>query len=201
MEICLPPLPPVEAVDIYIYAMEVVKNIAHKYNIVATFYPTPYVGDSNRQKSGQHIHLSATMGGNDGRDNDTTSWNPDEVLAGILSHIPSLMAIGLSQVDSYERVGEANLCTGGLLGWGDHHRDMPVRRIHRNHWEIRFHDSTSNPYAMVAGIIAAALDRKPLTIGNATSTFNSVPALAIDGVPFCWPWGQGTSGITLIPAY
>ncbi|KAF4972237.1 hypothetical protein FSARC_1134 [Fusarium sarcochroum] len=160
-EVALPPLPPVEAVDVYVYSMEVIKNIAHKHGVVATFYPTPYDG-STGQKNGQHIHVSATP------DEEVGDWDPDAAMAGILSHVPALMALGMAQVDSYDRVGIGKMCTGGILGWGDNNRDMPIRRITRNHWEIRVNDATSNPYAMVAGIIGGALDPKPLKIENAS---------------------------------
>lgn len=167
-EVALPPLPPLQAVDAYVYAREVIKNIAHKHGIVATFYPvlhSPGSSDANKetQTTGQHIHISATP------IRESADWDPDTVMAGILSHLPSLMAVGLAQLDSYARVGVAGMKSGGYLGWGDNHRDMPIRRITKNHWEIRTHDATANPYAMVAGLIAAALDRKPLTIKGASS--------------------------------
>ncbi|KAM0550344.1 hypothetical protein ACHAPJ_009015 [Fusarium lateritium] len=160
-EVALPPLPPLEAVDVYVYATEVIRNIAHKHGVVATFYPTPYDG-STGQKNGQHIHISATPV------KEVDDWDPDAAMAGILSHVPALMALGMAQVDSYERVGIGKMCTGGLLGWGDNNRDMPIRRVARNHWEIRVNDATSNPYAMVAGIIGGALDRKILKTESAS---------------------------------
>ncbi|KAI1035364.1 hypothetical protein LB504_005902 [Fusarium proliferatum] len=160
-EVALPPLPPIEAVDTYYYAKELIQKVAHKYGILATFYPTPYDGEQG-QKSGQHIHISATP------TEENQDWNPDDTLAGILSHIPALMALGMCQIDSYERVNIGRMCTGGLVGWGDNNRDMPVRRVTKNHWEIRVNDATSNSYAMAAGIIGAALDFKPLAIRNAT---------------------------------
>ncbi|RGP78277.1 hypothetical protein FLONG3_3592 [Fusarium longipes] len=160
-EVALSPLPPVEAVDAYIYATEVIKNAAHRSGFVATFYPTPYEGETG-QKSGQHIHISATSVNKDKK------WDPDTAMAGLLSHIPALTALGLSQIDSYERVGIGKMCTGGLVGWGDNHRDMPIRRVTKNHWEVRINDATSNSYAMVAGIIGALLDPKPLKIEGAT---------------------------------
>lgn len=195
-EYALPPFAPVESVDAYVFAVETIKNIACKHGLDATVFPVPYPdngpkpaqeGDEakkeggqeeedskkerfSRQKNGQHIHVSAKFNGDDGRAESST-WNPDELLSGILSHIPALTAIGLSQIDSYQRVGETTLCTGGYVGWGEHHRDMPVRRMHKNHWEIRINDATSNPYAMAAAIIGAALDRKPLTIAAAPSKF------------------------------
>lgn len=175
-EVALPPLPPVESVDAYVYAMEIIKTISYNHGLMASFYPKPCF-DENKPTgaaSGQHIHISAKLGDCDGRSDDST-WNPDEMMAGILSHIKTLTTIGLPQIDSYERVGVGRMGAGGLVGWGDHHRDMPVRRMHKNHWEIRIHDATSNPYAMVSGIITAALDRKPLTLGNATSKLTAFP--------------------------
>lgn len=169
-ETALPPLPPLQSVDTYYYAMELIKSIAQKHGYVATFYPTPFVDGVDEQKVGQHIHLSATKGGEDGR-REGSSFNPDELLGGIMSHLLTLMPIGLAQVDSYKRVGIGSIATGGLLGWGDHHRDMPVRRIHRNHWEFRCHDVTANAYAMVSGLIAAAMDAKPLTFPNIQGMF------------------------------
>ncbi|KAF4953552.1 hypothetical protein FGADI_5888 [Fusarium gaditjirri] len=159
-EVALPPLPPIDAVDTYYHAKELIQNVAHKYGILATFYPTPYEGEQG-QKSGQHIHISATP------TEENKDWKPDDTMAGILSHVPALMALGMCQVDSYERVSIGRMCTGGLVGWGDNNRDMPVRRVTKNHWEIRINDATSNSYAMVAAIIGAALDPKPLTIENA----------------------------------
>ncbi|KAF4998628.1 hypothetical protein FGRMN_2954 [Fusarium graminum] len=158
-EIALSPLPPVEAIDAYVYATELIKNVSFKHGLVATFYPTPYDGDMG-QRNGEHIHISATS--------TNESWDPDTAMAGILSHIPALTALGMAQVDSYERIGIGKMGAGGLVGWGGNNRDMPVRRVTENHWEIRVNDGTSNPYAMVAGIIGAILDPKPLDIKEAT---------------------------------
>ncbi|KAH7183459.1 uncharacterized protein B0J16DRAFT_164363 [Fusarium flagelliforme] len=160
-EIALSPLPPVEAVDAYFYAVELIKNFAHAKKLVATFYPTPYEAETG-QKSGQHIHISASPTTED------KIWDPDTAMGGLLSHIPALTAIGLAQIDSYERVGVGKMCTGGIVGWGDNNRDMPVRRVTKNHWEVRINDATSNPYAMVAGIMGALLDPKPLQSEAAT---------------------------------
>jgi glutamine synthetase len=163
-EVALPPLPPLESVDAYVYAKEVIKNVAHRHGMVATFSTNP-AKEANGQKSGQHIHMSVAPVQEPG----PAGWEPDAIMAGVLGRVPSLMAVGLSQMDSYTRVGVNRMCTGGLLGWGYNHRDMPIRRVAEDHWEVRTHDATSNPYAMAAGLIAAATDRKPLDMKCATS--------------------------------
>lgn len=180
-EVALPPLPPVESVDAYLHTMEAIKTIANRHGMLATFFVTPFASkdaegkeDTSNLASGQHIHLSATKGADDGS-SDGASWDPDQALAGILSHLPALTAVGLPQIDSYRRVGKGTMAVGGFVGWGDGNRDMPIRRIKKNHWEIRCHDAASNPYAMTAGLIAAALDAKPLTLGNVTSKLTNTP--------------------------
>jgi glutamine synthetase len=165
-EIALPPLPPVESVDAYVYTRDLVKNIAHKHGIEATLFPAPFTSEEKGDKSGEHIHMSVTPVGEAPAD-----WDPETVMAGVLSHIPELVAVGASQIDSYMRIGPSKMGAGGYLGWGTNHRDMPIRRVSANHWEVRCHDGTANPYAMVAGLIAASTDRKPLTMPDVKSEY------------------------------
>ena len=164
-EFALQPYPPVESVDTMIYAREVIKNVAAKHGIVATTFPTPFAGDDPKHiaKNGMHIHVSATPV------REISDWDPDMAMSGILSHIPELMAISMPTIDSYERVGVGTMSAGGLLGWGFNNRDMPLRQVTKNHWELRSVDGCANSYAVVAGVIMAAIDSKPLTIRNADS--------------------------------
>lgn len=160
-EIALPPLPPVEAVDTVVYVKETVKDIAWQHGLRATFYPDPFTKD-NPIKSGGHIHISAnpTKG--------NTNFDFKKFLGGLVSHVPALCAIGMAQVDSYSRAQEGLFGVGNFVGWGSNNREMPIRLITKNHWEIRFNDATSNPYAMVAAIIGAGLDAKPLEVKDVT---------------------------------
>jgi len=110
-------------------------------------------------------------------------------MSGILSHIPELMAVSMPTVDSYERVGVGRISAGGLLGWGFNNRDMPLRQVTKNHWELRTVDGCANPYAVVAGMIMASIDRKPLTIGNPGSKC------------LCWPPFLGCMLTHLLPEF
>lgn len=150
-EIALPPATPVEAVDQSLYAKEVIRDIACQHNLIATFFPDP-LGDENL-KNGQHIHISA----------HGASLDPNQFLGGLLSHIPALCAIGMAQIDSYSRAKGNVFGVGQFVAWGDNNREVPVRKVSENHWELRCNDGTSNTYAMVAAIIAAGMDQKPLT--------------------------------------
>ena len=161
-EIALPPNAPVEAVDVSLYAKEVIRDIAYQHGLIATFYPDPFAGDSN-VKNGQHIHISAVP------IDHASDFDPDQFLGGLLSHIPALCAIGMPQIDSYSRAKSHVFGVGNYVAWGDNNREVPVRRVSKNHWELRCNDATSNTYAMVAAIIAAGLDKKPLAYKETTS--------------------------------
>lgn len=161
-EIALPPGAPVEAVDISLYAKEVIRDIAYQHGLRATFFPDPFEGDSN-VKNGQHIHISATP------IEPASGFDADQFLGGLLNHIPALCAIGMAQIDSYSRAKSSVFGVGTFVAWGDNNREVPVRRVSKNHWELRCNDATSNTYAMVTAIIAAGLDKKPLAYKETTS--------------------------------
>ena len=169
-EIALPPMKPLEAVDACVFAREVIKDVAYRHGISATFYPHPYANDEEAMKTGQHFHISATpLATSQEEEKKRNVFDPDLFMGGILAHLPALCAIGMPQIDSYSRVAEGHFGVGAYVGWGDNNRDMPVRRVANNHWEVRTHDTTSNPYLFVAGVIAAGLDRKPVTVKNIES--------------------------------
>ena len=155
-EISLPPLPPVQSADACVFARETVKDIAHKHGLFATVHPDPTI-EAPGAKTGQHIHISANP------TNDKVDFDSDSFLGGILSHIPALCALGMTNVDSYSRTEAGSMGSGAYVGWGENNRAMPVRRVTKNHWEIRANDATSNPYLILLGIINAGLDKKPLT--------------------------------------
>ena len=153
---------PVEAADVTLYARETVKDIAYQHGLVATFFPDPFVDDTN-PKNGQHIHVSANP------IKETSKFDNDRFLGGLLSHMPALVAIGMPNVDSYSRSGEGHYSTGAFVSWGDNNRESTVRRLSGNHWEVRCNDATSNIYAMIAGILGAGLDHRPLTMKGLSS--------------------------------
>ena len=164
-EFALPPLPPLQAVDACIYAKETIRDIAYQHNMLATFYPSH--GDES-MASGQHIHISASP-----FTSKAKNFDPETFLGGLLSHIPALCAIGMPSHDSYVRTEAGHLGSGAYVGYGTNHRDMPVRLVTKDHWEVRANDGTANPYMMVSAIIAAGLDAKPLTHKDCSSKYLS----------------------------
>lgn len=155
-EIALPPLPPVESADLLVYARELIRDIAYRHELHVSFYPDPFP-DNAHQLNGAHVHISATP------TNNSSSFNPDEFLGGLLSHVPALCGIGMTSVDSYGRADANGIGVGARVAWGTNNRSTAIRLVTKNHWEVRCSDSSSNPYLLTAAIIAAGLDKKPLT--------------------------------------
>ena len=83
----------------------VVKNIARRYGLHATFMPKPLYGVNG---SGMHCHLSLFRGNEnafyDERDELGLSETARHFLAGILKHAPSFTAITNPLVNSYKRL-------------------------------------------------------------------------------------------------
>ncbi len=65
----------------------------------------------------------------------------------------SLCFFGMATSDSYVRAEDDG--AGRYVGWGTGNRDLPIRKVHENHWEFRFLDTTANLYLAAAAILAA----------------------------------------------
>ncbi|KAF2739369.1 glutamine synthetase/guanido kinase [Polyplosphaeria fusca] len=154
LEIATGPLAPLEAVDALIYTQETVRSVFARHGLVATMAPD---AAPSAAKSGLHIHIS--LGDAD---------QEDSFLSGMLDNTLSIAALGLASMDSFVRVQDLMNATGAWVSWGLQHRDVPIRKVARGHWEIRCVDATANPYLVVALIIAAGLEgitsKRPLTM-------------------------------------
>jgi glutamine synthetase len=139
-EISLEPLSPVKAIDALVYTNETLKAIAAKHKLHATMHPKPFEKASSL---GAHMHISISDSG-----------PADSFLAGMLKHLPAIIAFGMPNFDSYER----QLIAGGdFVTWGDENRLGPIRRITPTHWEIRCLDACANMYLAMAAVICAGL--------------------------------------------
>lgn len=144
-EISTGPLPPIEAVDAWVYTRETVKTLFSKHSIVATLHPSPI---SQHSGVGVHVHISVSASAN----------TCDSFLAGILSRLPALCAFSLPVEDSYKRVNDFESEAGAYVAWGSENRDVPIRKIKTGHWEIRCCDGTANIYLMLAAFLASGIE-------------------------------------------
>lgn len=140
----------------------VVKTIARKHGLYATFMPKPLHGING---SGMHMNMSLfTKDGNAFYDPNTDEKLSDAAmhfLAGLLYHARALTAINNPIVNSYKRLVpgfEAPV----YIAWSGHNRSPLVRvpsgRGMSTRLELRSVDPAANPYLSIAAMLEAGLD-------------------------------------------
>ncbi|OLO40288.1 type I glutamate--ammonia ligase [Alkalihalophilus pseudofirmus] len=152
----------------------VVKTIARKHGLHATFMPKPLFGVNG---SGMHCNMSLfTAEGNAFYDESTDSQLSEtamQFLAGILEHAEGFTAITNPLVNSYKRLVpgyEAPV----YVAWSMRNRSplirIPNSRGLSTRVEVRSPDPAANPYLAMAVMLAAGLDgiKRKLTPPKAT---------------------------------
>lgn len=141
----------------------VVKNIARRHGLHATFMPKPVAGIN-----GSGMHTNCSLADLDGKN---AFYDPDDPmglshvcrqwLTGILTHSRGFCAITNPTVNSFKRLvpGYEAPC---YVSWSEHNRSVMVRipatRGRTTRTEIRSVDCACNPYLGMAAILAAGLD-------------------------------------------
>jgi glutamine synthetase len=140
----------------------VIQNVAHAYGKTATFMPKPLVGDNG---TGMHVHQSLAKDGNNIFSGDKYAGLSDNALyyiGGIIKHARALNALTNASTNSYKRLVpgfEAPV----MLAYSSKNRSASIRIPHDSNpkgrrIEVRFPDSTGNPYLSFAAMMMAGLD-------------------------------------------
>ncbi len=143
-----------------------VKSIAEKHGLRATFMPKPFQGLTG---NGCHAHISVWDLA--GKTNAFADKNMDlglseqgrHFLGGIMKHASALAAICNPTVNSYKRINAPRTISGATwapntVTWTGNNRTHMVRVPGPGRFELRLPDGAANPYLMQAVIIAAGLD-------------------------------------------
>ncbi|MDX8450884.1 type III glutamate--ammonia ligase [Mesorhizobium captivum] len=142
-----------------------VKSIAEKHGLRATFMPKPFQGLTG---SGCHAHISVwDLGGKTNAFADKEmelglSEKGRHFLGGIMKHASALAAITNPTVNSYKRINAPRTISGATwapntVTWTGNNRTHMVRVPGPGRFELRLPDGAANPYLMQAAIIAAGL--------------------------------------------
>lgn len=156
------------AADNLVFAREVIRSIARKHGLLATFVPKYSLDDIG---SGSHVHLSLSRNGENVfmPQGESTEYGMskigEEFMAGVLHHLPSILAFTAPVPNSYERI-QPNTWSGAYLCWGKENREAPIRTASPpgvpgdavSNFEIKACDGCANPYLALASIMAAGVD-------------------------------------------
>jgi len=151
-----------------------VKSVAEKHGLRATFMPKPIEGLTG---NGCHAHISVwdapgaaartnVFAGAKGDSQTAELGLSDQgahFLGGIMKHASALAAITNPTVNSYKRINAPRTMSGATwapntVTWTGNNRTHMVRVPGPGRFELRLPDGATNPYLLQAVIIAAGLD-------------------------------------------
>ncbi|MFP6782470.1 MAG: type III glutamate--ammonia ligase, partial [Gammaproteobacteria bacterium] len=143
-----------------------VKSIAEKHGLRATFMPKPFVELTG---NGCHAHLSLWNKSakknlfNDAKGELGLSALAYQFIGGLMQHADALVAITNPSVNSYKRINAPVTISGATwaptsVTYGGNNRTHMIRIPDDDRIEFRLADGSANPYLLMAGILAAGLD-------------------------------------------
>lgn len=172
--------PVLRAADNQIWFRETVRNVAAQYGLLASLAPKP-----NPEQAGNSAHIHWSVWDADGQIN--LFYDPNDryklsqmgyhFIAGVLAHLPGLLALTAPSFNSYRRL-QPHFWSSAYTAWGPDNREAAVR-VASGLWsheadsvnlELKPSDPSNNPYLALGGLIAAGLDglARQLTPGDPT---------------------------------
>jgi len=156
----------VRTADKHAFFKFMVKSIAEKHGLRATFMPKPF---ANLTGSGCHVHVSlwsSKDGGclfADAKDEMGLSKAAYHFIGGVIHSAEGLCAITNPVVNSYKRINAPPTLSGATwspnaVTYAGNNRTHMIRIPDTGRFELRLPDGAANPYLMPAALMAVGLD-------------------------------------------
>ena len=160
--------PALAAADRQVFFRDTVRNVSYLHNLYASLAPKPFPDQAG---NGAHIHFSLwDKAGRrnlmyDPKDQYGMSQLGYHFIAGVLEHLPALLALTCPSYNSYRRL-QPHFWSSAYTAWGPDNREGAIRvpsqfrsdRAGSTNAELKASDSSSNPYLALGGLLAAGLD-------------------------------------------
>ncbi len=151
--------------DRHVFFKFMVKTLAEKNGMRATFMPKPFV---NKTGNGCHAHVSLWNSKGKNEFLDTTdklglSKSGYHFIGGIINSAEALSAWFNPTINSYKRINAPVTDSGATwspntITYSGNNRTHMIRIPDSGRFELRLMDGSANPYLLQAGIIAAGID-------------------------------------------
>ena len=149
--------------DRHTFFKYMVKTIAEKHGLRATFMPKPF---ENLTGNGCHAHVSVWQGKKnkflDKSDNLGLSKMAYNFLGGVIKNASSLSAFFNPTINSYRRINAPPTKSGATwspssISYTGNNRTHMIRIPDPGRFELRLMDGSANPYLLQASVLAAGL--------------------------------------------
>jgi glutamine synthetase type III len=150
--------------DRHAFFKYMVKSIAEKHGLRATFMPKPF---ANLTGNGCHVHFSLWKDGKNLFEDDKDEMGLSKLgyhfIGGIMHSADGLAALTNPTVNSYKRINAPRTLSGAswspnTVTYTGNNRTHMIRIPDAGRFEFRLADGAANPYALQAAVLVAGLD-------------------------------------------
>jgi glutamine synthetase len=154
------------AADRRVQVLETIRGVAHRMGLETTMAPKPYLDQAG---NGHHLHVSVYSQEDDASmlfdASGALSGPGSGFVAGILEHLPAVMAFSAPSPNSYQRLAPG-MWSSAFACYGPDNREAAVRLASpvagaesaTANIELKPVDVTANPYLALAAVLAAGMD-------------------------------------------
>jgi glutamine synthetase len=187
------------AADRRVMVLEAIRGVAHRMGLGVTMAPKPYPDQAG---NGHHLHVSLYASEDDAPAlfdaSGALSDSGSGFVAGVLDHLPAIMAFTAASPNSYQRLAPG-MWSSAYACYGLDNREAAVRLASpvageesaTANVEIKPVDVTANPYLALAAVLAAGMDGMersldpgdPVTVDPATLSEEERATLGIRPLP------------------